>query len=285
DGVDAEICFPQLGLYLFTLGDPEIELASVQIYNDWNNTFFGKNLDRFVRCGVLPVRDLNNTIPEMKRIAAMGFTAAMMPVVTPKDVPGYNSDLWDPIFEASGELGVVLVFHTGTGMEDVIQERGPGGAVINYTRQMNDGINTVLSLVGGGVLDRNPKAKIAIIEAGASWLPAVAERMDEVYHAHQFYVRPKLSILPSEIIGRQVKASFQYDRSCVISRKVVGTQCFMFASDYPHMEGTFPRTRDVTQRLFEGVDITEAEKAQILSGNAAELFRFKLPAPLAQIAA
>lgn len=277
DGVDAEICFPQLGLYVYILDDPEIELASAQIYNDWNNGFFAGNLDRFVRCGVLPIRNLANTVPEMKRIAALGFTAAMMPVVTPRGVPAYNDAAWDPVFEAAGELGVVLVFHTGTGLEDVIQERGPGGAVINYTRQMNDGVNVVLSLVGGGMLDRHPTAQIAVIEAGASWLAAVSERMDEVYDAHHFYVRPKLSLLPSEIVKRQVHASFQHDRACIMSRSVTGHRALMFASDYPHMEGTFPRTRTVTERLFDGIDISEQEKLDILGGNAARLFRLEIP--------
>ncbi|MDB6060856.1 MAG: amidohydrolase [Verrucomicrobiaceae bacterium] len=36
-------------------------------------------------------------------------------------------------------------------------------------------------LVAGGVLDRNPKTQLAVIESGASWLAALAERMDEVY--------------------------------------------------------------------------------------------------------
>jgi predicted TIM-barrel fold metal-dependent hydrolase len=210
----------------------------------------------------------------------MGFSAAMLPVVTPRDVPAYNSDLWDPVFEVAGELGVALVFHTGTGMENVIQERGPGGAVVNYARQMNDGVNTVLMLVAGGVLDRNPKAQIAVIEAGASWLAAICERMDEVYHAHNFYVRPQLSILPSEIVRRQVHASFQYDRGCVMTRSITGHQALLFASDYPHMEGTFPRTRVVAERLFEGLEVGESEKLDILGRNAARLFRLEPPLPL-----
>ena len=105
-------------------------------------------------------------------------------------------------------------------------ERGPGGAVINYTRQMCDAQNAVMALVAGGVLDRFPKAQVAIIESGASWLAALAERMDEVYEAHAIFVRPKLSLPPSGVIRRQVKASFQYDRACVMSREVTGTQFF-----------------------------------------------------------
>jgi predicted TIM-barrel fold metal-dependent hydrolase len=203
----------------------------------------------------------------------MGFTAAMLPTVTMPGIPKYNDPAWDEIFHAAGELGVAFVLHTGTGLADVVVERGPGGAVINYTRQMNDGADAIMMLVGGGVLDRAPKARVAVIEAGASWLPALAERMDEVYIAHAVFVQPKLSRMPSRIIGDQVKCSFQYDRACILARGVVGHQAFMWGSDYPHAEGTFPNTPQVLPRLFEGIDISEGVKADILGGNAARLFR------------
>ncbi|MDB5430137.1 MAG: amidohydrolase [Caulobacter sp.] len=277
DGIDGEICFPSLGLMLYFLKEPELELASAQLYNDWNNRFFSPHLDTFVRCGVLPVRRQEDTLAELKRIAGLGFTAAMLPVAIPGDVATYNSESWDPVFALAAELKVVLVFHTGTGLETFVAERGPGAAVINYSRQMNDGINTVMTLVAGGVLDRNPGAQICVIESGASWLAALAERMDEVYHAHNYYVQPKLSLLPSEIIRRQVKVSFQHDRACIMARAVTGTQALMFASDYPHMEGTFPHTRAVVSKLFDGIDISEQEKADILGGNAARLFRLARP--------
>lgn len=277
DGIDAEICFPSLGLMLYFLDNPELELATAQIYNDWNDRFFTPHLSRFVRCGVLPIRDLANTLGELKRLAAKGFTAAMLPVAIPSGTPAYNREEWDPTFAAAGEFGMVLVFHTGTGLETFVQERGPGAAVINYSRQMNDGINTVMALVSGGILDRNHRTQICVIESGASWLAALAERMDEVYHAHEFYVRPKLSRLPSQIIRDQVKCSFQHDRACIMSRSVTGHQALMFASDYPHMEGTFPHTRDVIGHLFDGIDISEQEKADILGRTGARLFRLQRP--------
>jgi predicted TIM-barrel fold metal-dependent hydrolase len=277
EGIDAEIVFPSSGLWTFLIENAEAELATNQIYNDWNSGFFSGHLDKFVRCGILPVRDFKNTVAEMKRIAALGFTAAMLPSVVPAGVPGYNSEAWDPVFEAAQELKIVFVLHTGTGREDVRSEKGPGGAVVNYTIQMCDAQQSAMLLVAGGVLDRFPGAKVAFIESGASWLAALAERMDEVYEAHHMFVRPKLSITPREIIQRQVSASFQYDRACIMSRSVTGHQALLWGSDYPHHEGTFPRSRDVVAHLFDGIDISEREKADILGGNAARLFRLPRP--------
>lgn len=277
DGIDAEICFPSMGLWTYALTDIDAEYATTQIYNDWNNSYFSGHAATFVRCGVLPVRRLDHTVAEIKRLAGMGFTAAMLPSVTPTGVPRYNAEAWDPVFAAAAAAGIVLVIHTGTGLETVIHERGPGAAVVNYTHQMNDGIDAVTYLVAGGVLDRNPGAQVAIIECGASWLAALAERMDEVYHAHAPFVHPKLSLPPSGIIRRQVKASFQHDRACIAARHVTGVESLLWASDYPHAEGTFPRSQDVISHLFDGLDISEKEKADILGGNAARLFRLQRP--------
>jgi len=273
DGIDAEIPFPSTCLYAYGIEHEETELATAEIYNNWNNQHFSGHLDKFVRCGVLPVRNFNNTLAEMKRLAKLGFTAAMLPCVTAPGMPKYNDEAWDPIFELGGALGLVFVMHTGTGLETVQPERRAGGAVINYANQACDAWNGVQYLVAGGVLDRHPKAQVAFIESGASWLAGLVERMDEIYVAHSVYVRPKLSLMPSEIVARQVSVGFQSDRACILSRSVTGVRPLMWGSDYPHAEGTFPRSKAVIARIFDGIDISEKDKADILGGNAARLFR------------
>jgi predicted TIM-barrel fold metal-dependent hydrolase len=277
EGVDAEICFPSLGLWLYCLDDPEAEAASARLYNDWNHQFLSGHPDRFARCGMLPVLDFSNTIAEIDYLASEGFTAAMLPAVTPDGMCKFNDEKWDPVFARAADKGIVFVMHTGTGLATVIAERGPGAAVINYTKQALDAQNSAMYLVTGGVLDRNPRAQVAFIESGASWLVALAERMDEVEEAHANFVRPKLSRRPSQIIEDQVWASFQHDRSCILaaSAGLPGAKNVMWGSDYPHAEGTFPASRKIVQDLFEGLNVSEKTKADILGLNAARLFRME----------
>lgn len=283
EGIDAEIVFPTTGMLNYLVEDRETELASTQIYNDWNDGFFSGHLDRFVRCGILPVRSLDDTVAEMERLAVKGFTAAMLPSQIPEGVPLYNSPAWDKVFDAAQRLNMVLTLHTATGRPDLRPESGPGGAIINYTDQMRDAIQSITYMVAGGTLDRFPGAKVMVVESGASWLAGLAERMDEVAEGHDIFVRPKLSMKPSEIIRRQVHASFQYDRACIMSRTVTGHTGLIWGSDYPHHEGTFPNSREVVARLFDGIEISEAEKADIVGLNGARLFR--LPHPAVQQAA
>jgi predicted TIM-barrel fold metal-dependent hydrolase len=277
EGIDAEIVFPSLGLTAFLIENPDAELATAQAYNDWLQGLLSPHPDKFVRCGILPVRDFGHTVAEIKRLAKLGFTAAMLPSLIEQNsgLPFYNDEAWDPVFEAGQGNGIVFVLHTGTGRDDVRSHKGPGGAVINYTIQACDGMQTILHMVAGGVLDRFPDTRVCCIEGGASWLAALAERMDEVYSAHEMFVKPKLSVTPREVIARQVACSFQTDRACIMSRTVTGARALMWGSDYPHHEGTFPHSRQVLAHLFDGIDISEQDKADIVGGNAARLFKLR----------
>ncbi|MBU6268838.1 MAG: amidohydrolase family protein [Sphingomonadales bacterium] len=279
DGVDAELVFPSVGLMAFMIEDPETELATAQVYNDWVQGLMAAHDDCFVRSGILPVRDFANTLAEMKRLAALGFTAVMLPsrIEEESGLPAYTSEAWDPVFAAAQDLGLVFVHHCGTGRRKVRSFKGAGGAVMNYTVQAMDAMETIMALVAGGLLDRFPGAKSVFVEGGCSWLAGLAERMDEVYETMAPFVSPRLSLKPSEIITRQVASSFQYDRACVMSRSITGTAPLLWAADYPHHEGTFPRSKQVIGSLFEGIDITEREKADIIGGNAARLFRLNRP--------
>jgi predicted TIM-barrel fold metal-dependent hydrolase len=62
----------------------------------------------------------------------------------------------------------------------------------------------------------------------------------------------------------------------LLNRSVLGIKNMLFASDYPHSEGTFPKSQDVILEMFTKVpDLSEDEKAAVLGLNAARLFRVK----------
>ncbi|MGE0386651.1 MAG: amidohydrolase family protein [Gammaproteobacteria bacterium] len=278
DGVDAELLFPSLAIATFKISDVELERETAKVYNDWLIDHVRDHRDKLVPNAVLPVHDFKETVAELTRVAKLGYKSVMLPCWMPEGVPEYNSEEWDPVFEHAGELGLVFAMHTGTGLDRVVRERGPGGAIINYSSQMLDAQHSIMYMVAGGVLDRHPKAAVAAIECGASWLGALAERMDEVNAAHHMFVRPKLSRKPSEIIAQQVKATFQTDRECVIARRITGHQAVMWGADYPHAEGTFPDSRTVLNGIFQGVDISDDEVADIVGRTAARFFGLRNPA-------
>ena len=66
------------------------------------------------------------------------------------------------------------------------------------------------------------------------------------------------------------------------NRHVLGHQTLMFATDYPHLEGSFPFSREVIAEQFRDIEISEAEKADILGLTAAKLFKIENPKVLTE---
>lgn len=273
DGVDAESLFPSLGLMLALVQDPDAAIVGSQVYNDWLWDTVAGLRNTLVPIAVLPWADLGAAEAELRRVLDIGFRSVMLPCVPLEPTPQYNDPAWDPIFALAAEAEVPLMMHTATGKVNLRALRGPGGAVFNYSRQMTDAIETTAALVGGGVLDRNPGARIMFLECGAGWMLGLAERMDEVYEGHAPYVSPKLSRRPSDIVRDQVMASFQNDPGFVYTLKGMPDQAFLYATDYPHSEGTFPYSKDVVDSFMAMPDATDEQKRNILGLNAARLFK------------
>ena len=270
DGVDAELVFPSLGLMLPRIADREGQRVACQIYNDWAWDYCKASEGRLVPAAMIPCIDFEDALAECKRTAEMGYAAFCLW----EGLNNYNDARWDPIFAFAGENNIPLVFHTGVGDVNIRALKGPGAGMFNYTRQMNDAVDIITQLVGGGVLDRNPKAHILFAEHSAGWLWGLAERMDEIYHGHAPIIHPKLSRLPSQIIRDQVHCALQNDVGSVATRKGVGVGALLFATDYPHSEGTFPFSSKVVDRMMaENADATMEDFVAILGGNAARLFK------------
>lgn len=270
DGVDAELVFPSLGLLLPRIPDRDGQRESCKIWNDWAWSYCEPMRERLVPAAMIPCINLDDALAECKRAVDIGFAALCLW----EGLDNYNSLAWDPIFAFAGEHEVPLVFHTGVGSTSIRALKGPGSIMYNYTRQMNDSVDVIAQLVAGGVLDRNPRTHILFAEHSAGWLWGLAERMDEIYLGHGPAVHPKLSRMPSQIIRDQVHCSLQNDVGAVGTRRGVGIGALLWATDYPHSEGTFPHSMKVVDRMMaENADASMADFVAVLGGNAARLFK------------
>lgn len=268
-GVWGEVVFPSRGFWIANMTDATLAKECAHAWNDWCASDFMSASPRLVPTAVVSALDTDDAVQELQRAVGMGFQTIFLPATPPEDRP-YNNEVWEPLWAAAAEAGVPLSFHIGTGATQVVA-RGPGGAVINYVETFFPGQRTVAHLIASGALDRNPDLRVFIAEGGCSWIPALADRMDEAYRQHDMFVRPKLSAPPSEFMYRQVYTSFQHDKSALPAVSAMGYRNVMWGSDYPHLEGTYPNTQSVLHGLFDGVDPEITER--ITHGAFAELFR------------
>jgi predicted TIM-barrel fold metal-dependent hydrolase len=161
----------------------------------------------------------------------------------------------------------------------------------------------LVSLVGGGVCERYPDLHFALVEFNANWLAGLMGGMDkawvvgigqdpdywvgkydETLPADQQFTMARLfkvndkwpyPLRPSEYVRRQIHVSFQDDPIAVATRHITGIDTLVWGSDYPHAEGTFRRSHEAIDHLFEGVD--PADRAKIVGGTMAKLMDFRIP--------
>lgn len=263
EGVLRQILFPSRGLWVMRMSDPELLRASCQVYNDWMMSDVMSVSERLIGAAMLPYLDTVDAVAELERSAGMGFRAVMLPT-TPPEGRAFNDEVWEPVWAVAEAAEVTLVFHVGTGADPRFGH-GPGAVVANYVETFVPGQRTVTHLVAGGALDRHPRLQILIAEGGASWVPALGDRMDEGYRQHGAFATPKLSRLPSQIINDQVFASFQHDVTAVAAMAAMAYPNVLWGDDYPHSEGTFGHTQETLHQLFDNVEPRISQ--QILLGN------------------
>jgi predicted TIM-barrel fold metal-dependent hydrolase len=179
DGVVAEVIYPTFGLFIDMVPAADLQMACAQVYNDWLAESFLHRPDVFIPAAVVPVRDVASATAEMERVASLGFKAAMIPTTPPEGMP-YNRPEFDPLWKIASDAGMPLSLHTGTGALPQ-QEKGPGGAVINYAKVGLLSADTLCYFAASGVLERFPNLKMVFVETGAGWFAYCCERMDEAF--------------------------------------------------------------------------------------------------------
>lgn len=281
DGVDAELIFPGKGLAMWATPDPVFANAQCRVWNDWAWEMFGPYRQQMIPVAAVATGDLEGTLQEIRRVAKLGFTALTLPskpVWGPSNSEdsNYNLPEFDPLWALIQDLDLAMTFHIATG-RDPRGARGDGGAIINLTTfSMVQGLEPVANLCSSGVLERFPKLRFAIIEAGVGWVPWMLNAMDDAYRTHHMWVRPKLKNLPSELFRRQGFASFQEDPAGMeLAEHHDLVDNFLWANDYPHHEGTWPHSAEAIERTMGG--LSEESRAKILGLNAARFLKLDVP--------
>lgn len=275
EGIWGEVVYPSIGLWNGLIKDPALYREGVKVANDWLKETFLDVTPRSVPAAEISILSVEDAVAETLRTAEMGFKAISLPTTLGENVPNWNQDDWEPLWATAEEAGMILAIHIGSEAKEPggtgnVLYHGPGGAVLNYVETTFGGQRAATMLVTSGALDRHPNLKVLISEGGATWVPFIADRMDEGYRQHGVFVRPKLSRPPSEILYSQVYSSFQHDKSAVYAYTAMGYKNVLWGMDYPHIEGTFGHSQDILHELFDGVD--EEARYRMTRGAFLELF-------------
>lgn len=249
-----------------------------------------------------PSKNLDEAIQELEFCAERGFRSVFLPgFIHDAELPPLSDHHYERFWAACNDLGYVLSVHAGWGTK-----QGEFTKLVDQTTQLMqlreeqgeaslgfvEGLTKVMSMMSGdepdsifkldlgprraiwqlifsGVFDRYPKLKVVITECRADWVPTVKAQLDARYLAADNH--PKLKMKPSEYFGINVFVSPSSPRRAEVeSRKEIGIDNFLFATDYPHPEGTWPNTLTWLRTVF--YDVSESDLRAILGENAVKVY-------------
>jgi len=274
DGVQAEVLYGVLGSSM-RLNDHEAAVEMLRIYNDWLYDFCKAHPDRLAGLANIPSHDMGPAVAEVKRVAKRGGVAGLDVANRPDMVPLWDP-FWDPLWAISEETGLPVHFHTiGGRSPDVtkfpphVQRRIFATHITGFQMHMS---GFLMALIFSGALERHPKLKVVIGEAGIGWIPYVLDHMDLEWEDQ--FKDLELKMKPSEYWRRQCYATYQSDVIGVRLLDALGEDNVMWGNDYPHPDGIWPDSREYLSRELAGVP--DAVRRKVVRDNAAKLYGFKV---------
>ncbi len=303
-GVIAEVVFPNTVPPFFPTGqvvapapknDGEFpkRLAGLHAHNRWLVDFVAAHPKRRAGLGQIFLNDVDQAVEDVRWMKEQGLAGMLLPGVAP-DTPWIDplySPIYDPLWAVCQELEMPITHHSG------------GSGIPAYGNYPFYNTLFVLEtgffcnrafwhLVVSGVFDRFPDLKLVLTEQGTQWVPGTLARMDQLWERMVATGRiGELGAPEGAITKRKASeyfadnvwmgASFPGPADAEVFREI-GIDKVMWGSDYPHDEGTYPKTRESLRAAFSGW--TEAELRTIFSENIAKVYDFDLEA-LAPLAA
>lgn len=270
DGVAAEVIYPTVGMVLCNHPDFDYKKACFDAYNRWIAEYCEFEPARLLGCGQTAMRSVAEGIADLKAIKALGLRGVMMPG-EPAEAD-YDSEIYNPFWEAAIDLELPLSFHILTGPSGPV--RGPRiNSFLSIIRGNQDIMGT---LIFGGVFERYPALKVVCVEADAGWVPHYMYRMDHAYNRHRNWLAPgvTLSRLPSEYFSEHIYTTFQDDWVAFKLANDMNWRRLMWANDFPHSDSTWPWSMDMLDEQTR--QLTQEQTQAILCGNVADLYQIDL---------
>ena len=273
EGIDVAVLFPTRGLGVLTYPDhsPRFAAALARAYNDWLHDFCQADPARLLGAGMISIYDIEDAVEETRRVVEdYGFRSVFLRsnVVNGKN---WYDPYYEPLWNILEELNLPLGFHEASASRSrqAAEHFEPNFGLRRVYAQPFEQMMGMGAFLGGGILERHPKMKVAFLEANCSWLPWLLWRLDEGYEREGDVFMPDLAMKPSDYFKRQCWISVEPDEAPArYTIAEIGCDQLVFSTDYPHGDSKYPHAVE----SFLELDLSDDNKRKILWDNCARFY-------------
>ena len=133
-----------------------------------------------------------------------------------------------------------------------------------------DQMVTLSNLTYGGVLERHPGLKVAVLESGGGWIAHWMDRLNEFEESYHWAAAP-MSLSAEEYFRRQCWISFDPgERTAALLGSLIGTDRMIWASDFPHNDAKYPGVVDELREHNDHLPV--ADRRALYGLNACDMY-------------
>jgi predicted TIM-barrel fold metal-dependent hydrolase len=270
------VLYPNDGLNIGLLRDPDWAAALARAYNDWLHHDFLSASPRFKGVALLAVQNPVEAAKELERaVSEFGMVGAMLPAVM-SPMRGLGLPQFDPIYAAAERLDVPVAVHGGAAVELGLDHMPSFAGVYPLSHPFAQ-MQQLTSMMIHGVFERFPNLRIAFLEAGCGWVPYLADRLEDSWeHRRNRWPHPTQRSPKDVMRGGNLYYACERDESTLgnVAHLIGGGQ-ILWASDFPHERPWEQFSNDI-DTLVNRQDLPDSLPRKILFDNPRRLYHLKL---------
>ncbi len=246
DAWGADVGILSCAYALESIHNPDADVALARAVNDWQIAEWLNREPRLRASIVVPSKQPDQAAREIERVGDHpGFVQVFLPVRSP--IP-YGKRHYHPIYEAAARHDLVVSLHFGGAPGNPPTSVGwPSYYIEEYAGMAQAFQGQLMSMLVEGVFDRFPTLRLALVEAGFTWLPPFLWRLDKEWKGLRREI-PWTRRLPSEYVRDHVRLTLQPIDGPPDPKRLLraidqlgSDDLLMFSTDYPHWHFDEPK--------------------------------------------
>lgn len=239
DGIHQAALLPTFASYIVNHGNipAQVSLAYAGAYNRWIKDYCAINRQRLHPVGMVSRHHPHNMVEQLEFLVSEGFTTVVLrpEIILNRSLSHHD---YSKFWQACCHHNVAVAFHGGTNLQGATagSERYQSRFALHACSHPMEAQMAFLSLLDSGILERNPTLRIALLEAGASWVPHWLWRLDNICHPEfPALTQTHMPLKPSDYFKRHVWVAIEPGEPGLRTViETIGSSKLLFGTDFPH---------------------------------------------------